>query len=95
MKNILLLIGCVIIMGCDYNDTSYCGAAQANLQALCTKDPVKNSYCCAIVAPTTKGTTFSQVCQDVQNSSVYVNPRGLSTLTDCSQIDAISRTKKD
>jgi hypothetical protein len=74
-------------------DTDQCGAAETNLHSLCNADPVKNSYCCQVVAPTKKGKSYTQFCQDKQLQGVFLNPKCVSSVTSCEQIDACTNSK--
>lgn len=74
-------------------DTSLCPVADTNLANLCKADSVKNAYCCQVDAVTKKGKSFSQVCTEKQGEGVYFNPRCISTVTSCDQIDTCTQSK--
>lgn len=73
-------------------DTDSCKSAEQNLTNLC-KANAANSYCCATVSPTKKGKLFTQVCQEKQAEGVFLNPKCLSTITSCDQIDSCTKSK--
>lgn len=64
-------------------DTEQCDLAQINLLRL--RCPEGN--------PTKKGKTFSDFCKETQNNGIFLNPKCLATLTDCSQIDSCTNSK--
>ena len=74
-------------------DTNMCANAEQHLDQLCKADPSGNSYCCAVVAPTKKGKTFTQFCQDKQNDGVALNPKCLSEVKTCGEIDSCTGSK--
>lgn len=74
-------------------DTALCPTADQHLTQLCKADPVKNKYCCDVVAPTKKGKNFTQVCIEKQNEGLFLNPRCLAQVTSCDQIDVCTKTK--
>lgn len=73
--------------------TDQCGAAEQNLHNLCNMDPVKNNYCCQVVAPTKKGKSYTQFCQEKQNQGIFLNPKCVSGVTSCDQIDPCTNSK--
>lgn len=74
-------------------DTNMCVPAEEHLQELCKADPVKNSYCCKVAAPTKKGKTFTQFCIEKQNQGVFLNPRCLASVTSCDKINACTQSE--
>jgi len=74
-------------------DTGMCQSAEDHLTQMCKSDPQTNSYCCAVVAPTKKGKSFSQFCQDKQNDGVSLNPKCLSEVKSCGEIDSCTGSK--
>mgnify|MGYP006879905907 CR=1 FL=1 len=66
-------------------DTDLCDAAEANLL----------SHGCEEGKPTKRGTRFSDVCRELHASGIYVNPRCLATLNDCSKVDVCTNTSKE
>lgn len=106
MKKIIfsLIFATALIDGCpsqpvqphptpEVADTALCPNADEHLTQLCQADPVKNKYCCQVVAPTKKGKNFTQFCIEKQNEGLFLNPRCLSTVTSCDQIDVCTKTK--
>lgn len=75
-------------------DIEFCAPAETRLHDLCLANPVENSYCCQVVAPTKKGKTFTQFCQESQNEGVTQNPKCISTIISCDKIDVCTGTKK-
>src|SRR5258708_4219446 len=76
------------------SDTEYCAPAETKLKSLCQKDQINNKYCCDTVAPTKKNKSFTTVCQETQNQNIFLNPKCLSTITSCNQIDICTKTKQ-
>lgn len=74
-------------------DTNMCQSAEQHLQQLCDADKVNNSYCCAVAAPTKKGKTFTQFCEQKQNDGVFLNPKCLSEVKTCNDIDSCTGSK--
>jgi len=64
-------------------DNNYCLKAQENLQRLH----------CAEGEPTKKGKSFEQFCVGTQQNGVFLNPKCLSEITSCGQVDSCSPTK--
>jgi hypothetical protein len=88
MKKIILVALLLSLLSCKpaippretpfVQDTELCEAAEVRLLKLK----------CEEGQPTKKGTRFKDVCEDVQkNGGVFLNPRCLSNITDCNQID--------
>jgi len=63
-------------------DTQFCDAAEANLIKLG----------CPEGKPTKRGTRFSDVCRDLHENGIFVNPRCLATISSCSVVDVCTRT---
>ena len=63
-------------------DTAFCDAAEANLIKLG----------CPEGKPTKRGTRFSDVCRDLHENGIFVNPRCLATISSCSAVDVCTRT---
>lgn len=63
-------------------DTQFCDAAEANL--------IKLS--CPEGKPTKRGTRFGDVCRELHENGIFVNPRCLATITSCSAVDVCTRT---
>lgn len=74
-------------------DTDQCGTTEQHLHDLCNADPTKNAYCCAVVAPTKKGKTYTQFCQEKQAEGVWLNPKCVEAITSCDQIDVCTNSK--
>lgn len=103
----LVLGACAISSGCPIQsnditpptptpvvtDTDQCNAAEQHLNTLCKADPVKNNYCCQVVAPTKKGKSYTQFCQEKQNQGVFLNPKCVSSVLSCDQIDPCTNSK--
>lgn len=65
-------------------DSDYCLLAQENLQKLK----------CPEGMPLPNGDTFKTFCESTQNAGIFINPRCLSTITTCLQIDKCTGTTK-
>lgn len=63
-------------------DTQFCDAAEANLIKLG----------CPEGKPTKRGTRFGDVCRDLHENGIFVNPRCLATISTCSAVDVCTRT---
>lgn len=74
--------------------TEYCGAAEKHLQEMCDADPQNNMYCCQAVQSTKKGKTFEQFCIETQNAGIQLDPRCLSQITKCEEIDFCLGTRQ-
>lgn len=74
-------------------DTDQCAPAEQHLHDLCSADPGKNNYCCRVVAPTKKGKSYTQFCQEKQNEGVFLNPKCIESVTSCDQIDACTHSQ--
>jgi hypothetical protein len=74
-------------------DTDMCSAAEQHLQQMCNSDQTANAYCCAVVAPTKKGKTFTQFCEAKQNEGVFLNPKCVSEVKSCGDIDSCTGSK--
>lgn len=100
---ILLLISCQSVgqksKPIDYRetpaptDTNYCGAAEKHLNDLCKANPEENLYCCQASSSTKKNKTFKQFCEETQAAGIQLNPKCLSTITACEQINGCLGTK--
>jgi len=77
----------------EVKDTAECPNAQEHLESLCNQDKIKNSYCCKVVAPTKKGKNFTQLCIEEQNKGVFFNPKCLSSINSCDQIDVCTSSE--
>lgn len=64
-------------------DSDYCDKAEANLVRL--NCPEGN--------PTKKGKSFSDLCFELQQKGVFLNPKCLSTVTSCDQVDYCTHSK--
>lgn len=64
-------------------DTQYCDLAQSHLIALK----------CDEGNPTKKGKSFSTVCRETQDNGIFINPKCLSEVTTCDQIDSCTHSK--
>lgn len=65
-------------------DTDKCGAAEVNLKKLkCI--PVDKPY-------TKKGKSFTQFCEETQAAGIFLNPKCLSEITACDQMDHCTGT---
>lgn len=65
-------------------DTDKCYLAEVKLKEL---------HCISDGAFTKKGKSFSQVCEETQEAGVFMNPRCLSTITSCDQVDVCTGSK--
>ena len=74
-------------------DTNLCQTAEQHLQQMCNANQEENAYCCAIVAPTKKGKTFTQFCEQKQNDGVSLNPKCLSEVKTCGEVDSCTGSK--
>jgi len=68
-------------------DTAMCVEADQHLAALCNADPSKNAYCCIVDAKTKKGKTYTQFCIEKQNQGIFLNPKCISQIKDCGEIN--------
>lgn len=73
-------------------DTAMCVTADQHLASLCSADSSKNAYCCLVDALTKKGKNYTQFCIEKQNEGVFLNPRCISQVTSCDQIDACTQS---
>lgn len=102
-SNIIMLMLAFLFIGCSgpvqphptpiVTDTAICVDVEAHLNQMCQADPVKNDYCCQVVAPTKKGKPFTQVCIEKQNQGVFFNPRCLAAVNSCNKIDACTKSE--
>ena len=97
-KSILFIIFSSFLFGCPVNqdivpprptpvvtDTDQCEMAEANLKARqCI--PTDRPY-------TKKGKSFTQFCKDKQEQGIFLNPKCLSQVTKCDQIDVCTNSK--
>lgn len=74
-------------------DTFLCPDADTHMAALCQADPVKNAYCCQVDALTKKGKNYTQFCIEKQNQGIFLNPRCVSQVTSCEQIDVCTQSQ--
>lgn len=72
--------------------SEYCKLADMHLYDMCQADSNKNKYCCEVGAKTKKGKTYTEFCIEKQNQGVFLNPKCLSTITSCNQIDACTNS---
>lgn len=102
-KFITLFITLLLIAGCQSNigltrpfnyrqtpaptDADMCGSAQTHLTALCQANPVENDFCCMTVNPTAKGKSFAVFCEETENAGIQLNPKCLSAITKCEEIN--------
>jgi hypothetical protein len=63
-------------------DTDLCDVAEANLKALH----------CPEGEPTKRGERFGDVCRELHAAGIFVNPRCLSTIASCSDVDVCTKT---
>lgn len=63
-------------------DTQYCDAAEANLVKLG----------CSEGKPTKRGKRFGDVCRELHENGIFVNPRCLTSIKQCSEVDVCTRT---
>lgn len=102
MKKILLLVSFLGLSACypqkgideiSYRetpvpiDTGLCGSAEYHLTELCKADRNVNIYCCRIIEPTKNGKQFTEFCIETQNAGVALNPKCLSTVKKCEEVD--------
>lgn len=73
-------------------DTEMCKPAQLHLEELCAQESKVNAYCCRVVKPTLKGKTYTQFCEEKQSQGVFLNPRCVSNVSTCDQIDACTNS---
>ena len=74
-------------------DTDQCAPAEKHLHDLCAADATKNSYCCQIVAPTKKGKSYTQFCQEKQAQGVFLNPKCVANIVSCDKIDSCTNSQ--
>lgn len=65
-------------------DTDACDDAEINLKAL---------KCIPPGPFTTKGKSFTEVCEETQNAGVFFNPKCLAAATSCAEIDVCTGSK--
>ena len=99
MKNstILSIIASFLMLACTSNlysrpptpqpipvitDTEMCDAAEANLIKLG----------CPEGKPTKRGKRFGDVCRELQENGIFVNPRCLTIIVSCVNVDVCTRT---
>lgn len=94
MKQLYLVLSLLITTDCSIEqskprptpvvtDNNFCKNAQNNLLKLN----------CEEGKPTKKGKTFEQFCLETQENGVFLNPRCLSNITNCSEIDNCTNSK--
>lgn len=108
MKNFLLFcvvfFAILINVGCPRNpvsphptpvvtDTNMCVEVETHLTQMCNANPTKNAYCCQVSAPTKKGKSYTQFCIEKQNQGVFLNPKCVSQVTSCDQIDQCTQSE--
>lgn len=96
MKKILLF--CLFLIGCpitpmehpaparptpQVKDTNYCSLAEKHLKQLG----------CEEAKPLKDGTTFTQFCEATQGNGVFLNPKCLSQIKSCSEVDSCTFSK--
>jgi hypothetical protein len=64
-------------------DIEYCNLAEDHLIALH----------CSEGNPTTKGKRFGDVCRELQNAGIVVNPKCLATVKSCTEIDVCTGSR--
>ncbi len=64
-------------------DNNYCAKAQENLLRLN----------CVEGQPTKKGKSFEQFCVGTQQNGIFLNPKCLSEIKSCEEVDSCSPTK--
>ncbi len=105
---VLFLISCfLLIIGCPQDnpqpkptprptpkptDSVLCKDAQATLESLCQADPIKNIYCCQVCSKTKRGKTYTEFCEEKQEQGLSLNPKCVSQITACDQIDACTNS---
>ena len=63
-------------------DVEMCDAAEANLKALH----------CPEGEPTKRGTPFAMVCRELSAAGIFPNPRCLSSVKSCAEVDVCTGT---
>jgi nitrous oxide reductase accessory protein NosL len=63
-------------------DTEFCDAAEANLIKLG----------CPEGKPTKRGKRFGDVCRELHENGIFVNPRCLATISLCASVDVCTGT---
>lgn len=63
-------------------DTQYCDTAEANLIKLG----------CPEGKPTKRGTRFGDLCRELHENGIFLNPQCLSTIVTCSAVDVCTST---
>lgn len=91
MKKLLVLLP-LLLAACPNNnlppphpvvDTDMCEAAEQNLLKLECKDRRGR----LLGGPNLHDEPFRQTCKNTQDSAVWLNPRCLSTIKDCKEVD--------
>ena len=99
MKYILIALISLIVQNCSntgvtsnaplkqptpvVTDTEYCDLAQTHLLQLK----------CEEGNPTKKGKSFSIVCRETQTNGIFINPKCLSQITSCDQVNTCTHSK--
>ncbi len=68
----------------EVRDSAYCDLAETHLKQL---------KCIPDGAFTKKGKSFSDFCQETQINGVFVNPKCLSEIVSCDQMDVCTNSK--
>jgi hypothetical protein len=57
-----------------------------------TSNPVGPHPTPVVVEPTKRGERFGDVCRELHAAGIFVNPRCLSTIASCSDVDVCTKT---
>ena len=68
-------------------DTAYCSVAEKHLNDLCEQNRTANNFCCVVGSHTAKEKSFTEFCRETQEAGIALNPRCLSSILTCDQID--------
>jgi hypothetical protein len=67
-------------------DSEYCGEAEVHLKEIACI-PKNEPY-------TKRGKSFKQFCEETQENGVFLNPKCLTTVNSCEEIDYCTMTRK-
>lgn len=76
------------------NDTDYCLSAQQHLEELCQQNTEINKYCCKVVEPTKKQKDFKTFCKETMSKGINLNPKCISEVKKCEEIDVCTNSRK-
>lgn len=70
-------------------DASFCSPAEKHLSDMCKADPIGNKECCDIVRITPKQHSFTDVCANVMNGGIFINPQCISQVKKCADVNTV------